>query len=504
MVGLTESSLPDRTRPTCVALAQVNLMGWMLPVGCLTTTRYRLTRFVSAVLSVDACRISQAGDETTTSTRRLRISRSLSQVGINVPRIDHHAGATVSETTVASKELALLLRITNRLNSSWQLDEILDTLYEDLHNLMPFDRMEYAVLDDRGYVLTTLWVRTEHDSTNLPVGYEYRRSVPIDRERFVTAFIDNDLAEYAEECASDHPVSLLVTEGLRSSLNCPLIVADEVKGCLFFNSRLPGSYTEHHLSLIQPIAGHLAAVVEQSRLNEQLRVQNEALRALERSRLEFVASISHELRTPLTGVVGFASELRDRLEDFTNEEIKQFATLIAQQGSEVSGIVEDLLVITRAEAGHLAIYADQVSIKEQVLEVLGSFQSERTDQLVESEMWDGDAAADPRRVRQIVRNLLSNAARYGGPNVRVTVVAGEQHMEVTVADDGGGIPEQDREAVFKAYGRARAARPRTGSIGLGLTVSRYLAEAMGGTLTYAYEGGESLFVLQLPKLDIAD
>ena len=399
---------------------------------------------------------------------------------------------------VSSDELTLLLRITNRLSSAWQLQEILGNLYDDLNTVVPYDRMEYAVLDDSGRVLTTIWVGASYESTCLPVGYAYRRSTPIDRMRFSTAFIDNDLTEYAKGCAPDHPVSLLEAEGMRSSLNCPLVVADETKGCLFFNSREPGSYTEHHLRLIQPIAGHLAAVVEQSRLNEQLRVQNEALRSIEKSRLEFIASISHELRTPLTGVVGFALELRDRLEDFSREEIEQFAALIAAQSSEVSGIVEDLLVITRAESGHLNIYPEKVDVEREVRAVCESFESDRDEQVVVLEIENVEAAADPLRVRQIVRNLVSNAARYGGPQVTVSVSPVGESAVVTVADNGPGIPEKDREAVFQAYGRSHVARPRTGSIGLGLTVSRYLAEAMGGTLTYDYQDGESRFVFRIP------
>lgn len=409
--------------------------------------------------------------------------------------------ADVLADPVSLDELALLLRITNELNSSWQLHEILDKLYDDLQAVVPYERMEYAVVDDRGYDLTTIWVRASYDSTCVPPGFAYHRSKPIDRARFSTAFIDNDLSEYARGCAPDHPVRLLIGEGMHSSLNCPLIVGNDVKGCLFFNNREPGSYTENHLKLIQPIAGHLASVVEQSRLNEQLRVQNDALRALERSRLEFIASISHELRTPLTGVVGFASELRDRLDDFSREEIGQFATLIAGQGSEVSGIVEDLLVITRAEAGHLEVYPEHVDVKKEVGSVLETFHTERTDQEITPNLDDADALADPLRVRQIIRNLLTNAARYGGPNTSVAVAASEGGVLVTVADDGRGIPAEDRETVFQAYGKSHVARHRTGSIGLGLTVSRYLAEAMGGTLTYQHEDGSSRFVLRLPSFD---
>lgn len=397
-----------------------------------------------------------------------------------------------------SDELALLLRITNSLNSGRELGDILDTLYESFREVVPYDRMEYAVLAEDGYVLTTAWVRANYESTRLPVGYAYRRSEPLDQRRFRTALLDNDLQAYAAQCGPDHPVALLAAEGIRSTLNCPLVVGDDVTGALFFNSRTSTAYSSHHLELIQLIAGHLASILEHSRLNDQLKAQNSTLKALERSRLEFVASISHELRTPLTAVMGFASELRDRVTDFTSEEVVQFSSLIATQSTEVSGLVEDLLVITRAEAGHLEVRSEIVRIADEVKRVCESMPRDRTDQNAVLELTDVEAWADPLRVRQIARNLLSNAGRYGGPEVKVILETAGEHVLLTVSDNGPGIPEPDRESVFRAYGRSHALHGRPGSIGLGLTVSRYLAEAMRGSLTYDRVENESRFVMRLP------
>jgi signal transduction histidine kinase len=94
--------------------------------------------------------------------------------------------------------------------------------------------------------------------------------------------------------------------------------------------------------------------------------------------------------------------------------------------------------------------------------------------------------------------LLSNAVRYGGNDVRVTVAASKPDLTIVVSDDGPGIPESDREMVFRAYGRSSHSNSKPGSIGLGLTVSRYLAEAMEGSLEYERSGNCSRFVLTLP------
>lgn len=404
------------------------------------------------------------------------------------------------ELQVRTDELSLLLKITNVFDSGWEAHEILDSLYEEFQQVLPFDRLEYAVLDESGYVLTTEWFRATYESKLIPVGYRYRRAVPMTgNSQYRVTYLDNDLPSYALNRPPDHPVSLLVAEGIRSSLSCPLIVGDEVKGYLFFNTLRFDGYTPHHADLIQLIAGRVASILEQSRLHEELKAQNQKLRDLEQSRLEFIASISHELRTPLTAVVGFASELRDRVQSFSAEEVSQFVDVIAAQSNEVAGIVEDLLVITRAEAGHLSISMGPVNLASEVRAVSSSIPCDRPHQQIRTDLTDVVVWADPLRVRQVVRNLLSNAARYGGDDVSVAITIEGPQVVTVVADDGPGIPEEDRVMVFQAYGRSELSEGKPGSIGLGLTVSRYLAEAMDGALSYDRVDGQSRFSLALPR-----
>jgi signal transduction histidine kinase len=109
------------------------------------------------------------------------------------------------------------------------------------------------------------------------------------------------------------------------------------------------------------------------------------------------------------------------------------------------------------------------------------------------------AYADPIRVRQIIRNLLVNAWRYGGLEIRVALEERDNWAQVHVTDDGPGIPPEDRERVFEPYERAHHRFGQPASVGLGLTVSRQLARLMGGTLTYEYENGWSKFSLSLPR-----
>ena len=220
----------------------------------------------------------------------------------------------------------------------------------------------------------------------------------------------------------------------------------------------------------------------------------EAARALEKlveSKDQFIATVSHELRTPITAVVGLAQELRDRFDEFDREEIDEFVGLVSDQGADVAHIVEDLLVAARAEVGTLTLQIEEVDL-------LAMMHTMPTDVSLSSRVDSAVVGADAGRVRQIIRNLLANAVRYGGPNSTVVISTDSDWAYLEVRDDGSPIEPESRERIFDAYQSAGNVPGRTGSVGLGLTVSRQLARLMGGDLTYDHDGSESVFTLRLP------
>ncbi len=220
------------------------------------------------------------------------------------------------------------------------------------------------------------------------------------------------------------------------------------------------------------------------------------LAALVASKDELVASVSHELRTPITTILGMAFELRDHAGSFSEEEASSLIHLIAEQSRELSNIVDDLLVAARADLDTLVVRPEIVAIAPEITQIVATTLRESVPTI--SIPADLFALVDPLRFRQIVRNLLTNADKYGGGTVIVeasTAMAGT--ALIRVIDDGPGIPPEDREAVFEPYTRSRSDRALPGSMGLGLPVSRRLARLMGGDLVYRYEAG-SVFELTLP------
>jgi signal transduction histidine kinase len=229
---------------------------------------------------------------------------------------------------------------------------------------------------------------------------------------------------------------------------------------------------------------------------KELEHRLDAERQLARAREEFVANASHELRTPLTGIAGMAMILEEELSSGGSEMSRELVDTIIRESSDLERIVEDLLTTARLDAGALHFSFEDVIVALEVEEATTSLI--RNGFEIDVDCGAGIVRADPSRLRQIIRNLLSNAKKYGGPNIRVTGNAGEGTYVLEVADDGDGVPSRVREHLFERFVHREGDDARTDSVGLGLSIVHALVVGMGGAISYDYAGGESVFSIRLP------
>ena len=210
------------------------------------------------------------------------------------------------------------------------------------------------------------------------------------------------------------------------------------------------------------------------------------------ARDRFIATVSHELRTPLTGAMGMLEVVRTG--DISEDERDEMINLALLQVKDMADIVEDLLVAARAASGRLTINSGATDVSAAVANVL-SVISEPFESAIEPEMrcW-----VDPVRVRQVVKNMMTNAVRYGGANRSVTVRGDARMVFVEVADDGPPLDPEFVARMFEPYERV-GGNAVAESVGLGLTVARTLARLMGGDVTYHHDG-VAVFRLALPAL----
>lgn len=283
--------------------------------------------------------------------------------------------------------------------------------------------------------------------------------------------------------------------GTSSELDVPIFVGDEWVGLIGVGDQEgKRSWSQDDIGLLRTVAKMIGSFWERED-------QRERLEELVRSKDEFVASVSHELRTPLTAVLGFALELQERREGPANTEEEELVDLIAREADEVANLVQDLLVAARAEIGAVTWAPSLLDLRREVDTVMSRLRPLPKEADIEG---TGTVWADPGRLRQILRNLLSNALRYGGPRVEIVLANHGEQASIQVRDDGSGIPEDDQAKVFDPYFRGKQGSRQPVSVGLGLYVSRQLARLMGGDLVYRYENDQSVFELWLPSRPQAD
>jgi len=242
------------------------------------------------------------------------------------------------------------------------------------------------------------------------------------------------------------------------------------------------------IHFFQAISSVIAATLERAESRERLE-------KLVSSKDEFIASISHEVRTPLTVAMGISHELQDRWPEIDDAERDELLRLVVDQTQDMSDLVEDLLVAARADIGKLPIHVEPIAVGPAITAAVSSV---RTPNDVDIEVSEHNPTcyADPVRFRQIIRNLLTNAFRYGGESVSIDIRHDDERIWIDVVDNGEGVAFEARETIFEAYERAHRSVGLPGSVGLGLTVSRRLARLMDGDLTYRYDDA-SVFTLEL-------
>jgi signal transduction histidine kinase len=317
-----------------------------------------------------------------------------------------------------------------------------------------------------------------------PMGRAIRTRAPAAVENIATDF---DFAPWRDEA---------MQRGCRSAVAIPLVFGDDLLGGIIVYAGVPWAFDALEVEILQRFAGYLAYGIVALRTQALRETAESQLRDSLRSKEQLIASISHEMRTPLTAVVGFAQLLQIQDSGLSTEERAELIQSIADEGLDLTNIVEDLLTAAKAEAGTLTVVKVPVDLRANAAQVLETLNRHQPIELVGSAV---RVSGDPGRVRQILRNLISNALRYGGDEIRVNVID-EPSPRVQVRDNGQGIHADERDRIFDPYQRAHDAPGLTASMGLGLTISRSLARLMGGDLTYRYEEGESIFELLLPRL----
>jgi signal transduction histidine kinase len=286
----------------------------------------------------------------------------------------------------------------------------------------------------------------------------------------------------------------------------PLRLHGEVIGVLNVETMSPGALSDATLDLLTRLADQISLVTHSARLQAEQRETLGRLQELDRMKSDFVAITSHELRTPLTAIRGFIKTILKNYEKLSTADMKDFLTIVDRQSHRLARLVEDLLMVSKIEAGELTISPEPVAPVSFLGNLLATF-GENADRI--KLRVEGDPpetmVVDPYRVEQILRNLIHNGLKFSPPKTPITLVVqfGEGAVEMSVHDQGVGIAPQEQERIFERFHQAGDTATReTEGAGLGLYITKRLVEAMGGEIELESKLGRgSTFTIRLPLVE---
>jgi signal transduction histidine kinase len=410
----------------------------------------------------------------------------------------------IEELGHREQHAALLNRINSRIRQSLDLQQILDTAVRELGAALEASRC---------------YVRLRRGAELLPVAAEWTspdmaplggRADPA-AAMLMTAFTDR----LTQETADIREVPAVAAEGPRlgaplAVLAAPIVLRGDVVGVLAFHQEgFPRLWRAGDIGLVEEVASELAIAISNARLYRSVEDTGRELAAkigeverANRMKAQFLANMSHELRTPLNSVIGFSEILLAGAQGALTPEQHDALETIARNGRHLLGLVNDVLDLSKVDAGRMELRLAPVDVRALIPAVLGEIDALLTakGQLVRVELADGPLAfvADETRARQVLVNLLSNAIKFTQPQGKITVraarrralfpVGGTQQAErdavwVAVTDTGIGIAPDDLPRLFSEFTQLDAsyARPYEGT-GLGLALCKRFMDLHGGRI----------------------
>jgi len=292
-------------------------------------------------------------------------------------------------------------------------------------------------------------------------------------------------------------------EGLGTLVTVPLQAQDKVLGVLGFFHRALREVSPQEVQLLTLIGHQIGVAVQNVRLTREA-AEVEILRAVDRLRSELLANVSHELRTPLGLIKIFATTLLREDADFDREVQREFLHDIEEETGKLETIVDNLLNLSRLEDGRLRLKKRPTDLGQLAREVIRDMEVQHTQHRFIHDFPAEPlvASVDPKRIEQVLRNVLGNAVKYspGGGTITVRSRRDRMHTVIQVSDQGIGIPAEDLERVFERFYRVdNEVVQRTRGAGLGLAVCHGIVESHGGRIWAESAPGQgSTFSFSLP------
>jgi PAS domain S-box-containing protein len=432
-------------------------------------------------------------------------------IAIENVRLFEEVQARTRELSQSVEELRALGEVTQAVTSTLDLETVLTTIVAKATQLSGTEAGAIYVFDEakREFRLSATYgmteeliaaIRDQHAALSNAVSEAAEQGEPVQV---------GDLRNEPPSMAND----LIMQAGYRARLLVPLVRSGETVGALVVRRMRPGEFPKSTIELVKTFAAQSVLAIQNARLFSEIEVKSRELAAARdaadeanRTKSSFLANMSHELRTPLNAIIGYSEILQEDAADNDDKAPIDDLQKIESAGRHLLGLINNILDLSKIEAGKMDVFIEAVDIQALVKEVLSIVQplADKSENVIEMicPADIGSFRSDQTKIKQCLLNLLSNANKFTSKGTLTLTVAREGSSQVSfrVADSGIGMTAEQLGRLFEAFSQVDASTTkRFGGTGLGLAITKHFCTMLGGDVTVeSTRGMGSTFTIRLP------
>ena len=414
------------------------------------------------------------------------------------------------ELAQSVEELRALGEVSQAVNSTLDLETVLDTIVAKAVQLSGTDAGTIYVFDEASgeFQLRATYGMSEELIASLKshhAGLSDGLAHATDRR---TPMQTADLRDEPPAVQQAVPVhEILLDAGYRARMIVPLLGANRVVGALVVRRKAAGEFPKRTVDLLQTFAAQSVLAIQNARLFREIEVKGHQLEVASQHKSQFLANMSHELRTPLNAILGYAELILDNIYGDMPPRMRGVLERVQSNGKHLLGLINDVLDLSKIEAGQLTLSLDDYSIHDVVRSVVTVVEPLAAEKSLALKVELPDdlplAHGDERRLTQVLLNLVGNAIKFtDSGEVVIGAAFNDGAYTLSVHDTGPGIDPADQVKIFEEFQQADSSSTKTkGGTGLGLSIARRIVAMHGGRIwVESAPGCGSTFFVKVPVI----
>jgi signal transduction histidine kinase/putative methionine-R-sulfoxide reductase with GAF domain len=401
-------------------------------------------------------------------------------------------------------ELRALGEVSQAVNSTLDLETVLSTIVAKAVQLAGTEAGTIYVFDEAE---REFHLRATYGMDQELIDALSQRHIGLDETNVAAARAQHDpvqVADLREE--APNPINeLTIGAGYRARLTAPLFRGDDIVGMLVVRRRAPGAFPQNTVDLMKTFAAQSVLAIQNARLFHEIEDKGRQLELASRHKSQFLANMSHELRTPLNAILGYTELILDSIYGEAPEKMRAVLERVQTNGKHLLGLINDVLDLSKIEAGQLTLSLSDYSLAELVQSVFVAVEplASRKSLALTTKVAKGLPVGhgDERRLTQVLLNLVGNAIKFTDTGeVAIEASSADGAFSLAVRDSGPGIAAADQAKIFEEFQQVDNTSTRQkGGTGLGLAISKRIVEMHGGRILVDSELGKgSTFTIRLP------